>query len=255
MIDAYGRPQRLFLLGGTSEIGLAFVCRLAQSKSLIEVCLAGRDFIRLKSVRDSLSERFPHVTFNVVILDLTESKDLAQTVKDEFKLREFDLAVLSAGLLPNNIEAISNTEICMETAKVNFTGALEVASSLINCMARQGHGTVLNVSSIAIVRPRRDMAIYGASKAGLDYWIESMSKAMRDKGVKLINVRPGMVRTRMSQGIREAPFTCNPDDVAKIALSKMHKSKGTIWVPKEMGMVSIVMKFIPEIIFKRLTQR
>ncbi len=60
-----------------------------------------------------------------------------------------------------------------------------------------------------------DNYLCGATKVGLDAWANGLADALADEPIRILVVRPGMVRTRMSAGHKEPPFTCDPEDVAE----------------------------------------
>ncbi len=79
----------------------------------------------------------------------------------------------------------------------------------------QGQGRIVVLSSVAGVRVRRANFLYGASKAGLDAFTRGLAEATRGSGVRVQVVRPGFVRTKMTVGLRPAPFAASPEDVAR----------------------------------------
>ena len=71
--------------------------------------------------------------------------------------------------------------------------------------ARQGHGVVVALSCVAGERPRRSNFVYGSSKAGMDAFYTGLGEALRRHGGRVLVVRPGFVRSRMTEGLRRAP--------------------------------------------------
>ena len=253
MMNAFGDPQKILLLGGTSEIGLAITTELCKSGSVEKVVLAGRNNENLVKSQNRLIDKFKGIDFEVLILDMEKTGTLGPIISSEFAKNEFDVVVLSTGLLPSNSDAIHDPNLSIETVQVNFLGPLEVASTALNCMVQKGKGIILNVSSVAVVRPRRDIAIYGASKAGMDYWVEAVSDSLIGTDVRMVNLRPGMVRTRMSAGIKEAPLTIDPDYLALRAIRGLHDGRSTIWAPKGMILLAILLRILPKTILRKLT--
>jgi decaprenylphospho-beta-D-erythro-pentofuranosid-2-ulose 2-reductase len=252
MMNAFGDAQNILLVGGTSEIGLAIIAEHASSGSLQNVVLAGRNEIRLIQSKEAMQSRFAELSISVCLIDVLNTGHLANVIDNLFDFCEFDLVILAAGMLPSNNEALEDTALTVETAKVNFLGPLEIASKSLIRMLGQGHGVILNISSIAVVRARNDVAVYGASKVGLDYWIEAAGSSLENSGVRMVNLRPGMVRTRMSAGINEAPLTINSSQAAVYARRGLKGSKSTIWAPKGMFIIGLVLKLLPRSILNKL---
>lgn len=252
MINSFGDPQNVLLIGGTSEIGLAIVSELAESGAMQNVVLAGRSEIRLIECKNELLIRHGDLSVSVSELDMMDTGQIAAKISSLFDHCEFDLVILAAGMLPSNNSAMKDSTLTIETAKTNFLGPLEAASQSLIRMMSQGHGVILNISSIAVVRARNDVAIYGASKVGLDYWIEATGSSLENSGVRMVNLRPGMVRTKMSSGLKEPPLTINPEDVASAARSGLNSSKSTIWAPKGMLIIGLLLKILPRSILRKL---
>ena len=87
------------------------------------------------------------------------------------------------------------------------------------------------LSSVAAERPRAGNAIYGAAKAGLDALAQGLADATAATGVRVLVVRPGFVRTRMTAGLPPAPFATTPEAVAEATVRALAGRAHTIWVP------------------------
>ena len=119
-------------------------------------------------------------------------------------------------------------------------------------MKRQGHGTIIALSSVAGQRVRRSNFVYGASKAGIDGFYLQLGEALKDNGVTVTVVRPGQVRTKMTKGLDEAPLTVNKEDVAEAAVDAALAGKSSVFVHKLFGPISMVLKAIPAPIMSKL---
>ena len=71
------------------------------------------------------------------------------------------------------------------------------------------------LSSVAGERVRAANVVYGAAKAGLDALAQGLGDALHDDGVRVMVVRPGFVRTRMTRGLAPAPLATTPQAVAR----------------------------------------
>ena len=75
-------------------------------------------------------------------------------------------------------------------------------------------------SSVAGDRGRKPVILYGAAKAGLSAYLEGLDHKFRSPGLKTICVKPGFVRTGMTEGLPEPPFAADPDQVAASAVKR-----------------------------------
>ena len=108
------------------------------------------------------------------------------------------------------------------------------------------------MSTVAGEKVRRSNFVYGSTKAGLDAFYLNLGQALSGLGPKVLVVRPGQVRTRMSAHVKEAPLTVNKEDVAKQIVDAVAAGKELIWVPPAFRYVMMVLRHIPTPIFRRL---
>ena len=116
MSDGVGRPQKALIVGGTSEIGLAICRRLAEWNPSIEITLAGRSLESLNRAAVILSQQSKVHRASVVKLDLTNVGEVVTIVEQVWNECEFDLIVLTAGVLPEPIDASLNATIAINAA-------------------------------------------------------------------------------------------------------------------------------------------
>ncbi len=138
------------------------------------------------------------------------------------------------------------------TANINYTAAVSVGVLLGEKMREQGHGQIIAMSSVAGERVRRSNFVYGSSKAGLDGFYLGLGEALREYNIRVLVIRPGMVRTRLSAHVKEAPLTVNKEDVAKLAVASADKGKELVWAPGPFRFVMIILRHIPRPIFRKL---
>lgn len=239
MIDSLGKPQSILLVGGTSEIGLAIVRQL--SGRLQRVVLAGRDRAALQAAATEFG-----AVAEVVDLDLTEPSTYAAALEQAFAGGDIDVVVLAAGMLGDN----ETDPVLMAT--VNYVGPMAVGTQAVARLQRQGHGVLVVMSTVAAERPRADNYLYGSTKAGLDAWANGLADAIVGSGVRVLVVRPGMVRTRMSAGMPEAPLTCEKEDVAAAVAKHLVNGPTTIWVPGPLQFLMSGLRHLPRPVFRKV---
>ena len=94
--------------------------------------------------------------------------------------------------------------------------------------------------------------MYGSTKAGMDAFYSGLADSLVGTGVKVVVVRPGQVRTKMTAHLPDAPLTTTPDAVAVAVVSAVSKGRHTVWVPGPMRAVSSVLRHLPRPVFRRL---
>jgi decaprenylphospho-beta-D-erythro-pentofuranosid-2-ulose 2-reductase len=119
-------------------------------------------------------------------------------------------------------------------------------------LREQGHGTLIVLSSVAGERLRRSNFICGSSKAGLDGIAQGLGDLLSGSGAKVLIVRPGFFRTKMSAWKSVPPFSTTPDAVAMAAVEALTQGREVVWVPSSLRWVMTVMKHLPRPVFRRL---
>lgn len=250
MINALGTPQSLLLLGGTSDIALAVARRYAGRGAGLRVVLAARPSERRSSAAAELSGLGCRV--EEVDLDARDSASHAATVEAAFAGGDVDVAVLAFGLLGDPERDWSDPELALELAEVNYAAPVHLGVLLANRMRAQAHGRIVALSSVAGERVRRSNFVYGSTKAGFDGFFLGLGEALREHGVRVLVVRPGFVRTKMTEGLSEAPLAVTAEDVADAVVEGVRDQRDLVWVPKPMRFVMSGLRHVPRPLFRRL---
>jgi short-subunit dehydrogenase len=120
--------------------------------------------------------------------------------------------------------------------------------------ADRGHGTIVGISSVAGDRGRASNFIYGSAKAGFTAYLSGLRARYFRAGVRVVTVKPGFVRTRMTEGLRLPPIlTAEAQEVAAaIYRSAEERKNDVIYVRRVWRYVMISIRSMPEALFKRL---
>jgi len=132
---------------------------------------------------------------------------------------------------------------------------LAAASASLECgrlLAAQGHGALVVLSSVAAERPRRSLFVYASSKAGIDALALGLHDALAPKGVHVLVVRPGFVKTKLTAHLRPAPLATTPDGVADVVEKGLVDGARVVWAPPPMRWVMTILRHLPHAVFRRL---
>jgi len=251
VLDAVGNPQTVLLLGGTSEIGLA-ICERYLRNARARIVLAampddpGRD--------GAVAQMKAAGAKSVELMDFeaTDPDSHSKTIEQAFSNGDVDVAIVAFGVLGDAEELWQNQRKAVLAAEINYTAAVSVGVLLGEKMRAQGFGQIIAMSSAAGERVRRSNFVYGSTKAGLDGFYLGLSEALREYGVRVLVIRPGQVRTRMSAHIKEAPLTVDKEYVANLAVTASAKGKELVWAPAAFRYVMMVLRHLPRSIFRKL---
>jgi decaprenylphospho-beta-D-erythro-pentofuranosid-2-ulose 2-reductase len=254
VLDAVGNPQTILLLGGTSEIGLAICERYLQNAHARIVLAAmpgdpGRDaaVAQMKSAGAKSVE--------LIDFEATDPESHPKVIDAAFggdDPKDIDVAIVAFGLLGDAEELWQNQRKAVQIAEINYTAAVSVGVLLGEKMRAQGFGQIIAMSTVAGERVRRSNFVYGSTKAGLDGFYLGLGEALKPSGVRVLVIRPGQVRTRMSAHVKEAPLTVDKEYVANLAVTSAAKGKELVWAPGAFRYVMIVLRHIPRPIFRKL---
>jgi decaprenylphospho-beta-D-erythro-pentofuranosid-2-ulose 2-reductase len=246
-----GSERRVLVLGGSSEIGIAIVRRLA-SDGPVRPYLIGRDRDRLTSALAEL-ERSGCAGGELDVLDADDLERHEPVVTRAFeRTGGFETVVLAVGVLGGQDGLDADRDEAIEVMRTNFTGAGSLLLEALRRLRDQGSGTLVVLSSVAAERPRASNAIYGAAKAGLDSLAQGLADATAGTGVRVLVVRPGFVTTRMTAGLERAPMATTPEAVAEATAQALAGNANTVWVPGRLRLVFAVLRHLPRAIFRRL---
>jgi decaprenylphospho-beta-D-erythro-pentofuranosid-2-ulose 2-reductase len=166
--------------------------------------------------------------------------------------RDVDVAVVAFGVLGDGDSAWTDVEAALAVAEVNYLAAVSCGVALAALVRRQGHGVIVALSSVAGERARRSNFVYGSSKAGMDAFYTGLGEALRDLGGRVLVVRPGFVRSRMTKGLDAAPLAVTPEQVADTVVEAVARGAEQAWVPGQMRWVMSGLRHLPRPVFRRL---
>jgi decaprenylphospho-beta-D-erythro-pentofuranosid-2-ulose 2-reductase len=251
VLDAVGNPQTILLLGGTSEIGLA-ICERYLQNAHARILLAAMPDDPGRDAAVAQMKAAGARSVELIDFEATDTDSHPKMIDAAFAGGDVDVAIVAFGLLGDAEELWQNQRKAVQIAEINYTAAVSVGVLLGEKMRAQGFGQIIAMSSAAGERVRRSNFVYGSTKAGLDGFYLGLGEALRPSGVRVLVIRPGQVRTRMSAHIKEAPLTVDKEYVANLAVTASAKGKELVWAPGAFRYVMMVLRHIPRPIFRKL---
>jgi decaprenylphospho-beta-D-erythro-pentofuranosid-2-ulose 2-reductase len=251
VFDATGNPQKILLLGGTSEIGLAICARYLRDAHarVVLACMPGDP---LRDTAKAQMEQAGAKSVTVIDFDAVDTATHPEVIDAAWSGADVDVAIVAFGLLGDAEELWQDQRKAVQIAEINYTAAVSVGVLLGEKMRAQGSGRIIAMSSAAGERVRRSNFVYGSTKAGLDGFYLGLGEALREFGVHVLVIRPGQVRTRMSAHVKEAPLTVDKEYVAELAVTASAKGKDLVWAPGAFRYVMMVLRHVPRPIFRKL---
>ena len=243
-----GSVPRILLLGGTSEIGLAVLAAL-RGPAGTEVILAGRDDQRLAAAGKELPYQVRTVRYDAI--ETGQHQAFADAIFAEGPL---DMVISAAGVLIPQEEVERDVQRAAEMIETNFTGHATSLLAIAARMRAQGHGTIVVLSSVAAVRPRKANFVYGSAKAGLDAFARGLTDSLHGTGVRVLLVRPGFVTGRMTAGMPPAPLATTPERVGAATAAALRRRKAVVWIPAPLAGLALALRLVPRPLWRRVSR-
>jgi decaprenylphospho-beta-D-erythro-pentofuranosid-2-ulose 2-reductase len=243
-------PSRVLVLGATSGIAIA-VMRLLAARGA-SFFLVARNAQKLNAVEMDLKTR--GATFvESRVLDLNDAPSHPTMLADAASSLGFiDLAFLAHGVLGVQAEVESSYAAAAAIFQTNLLSTVSLITWLANYFEASGQGTLAVLSSVAGDRGRRSNYAYGASKAGLNVFLDGVRNRIDRSGVQVLTIRPGYVDTPMTAGMEPNMLFTSPQRAARDILRAIAKRKDIAYVPRYWAAILFVVRCIPESIFKKL---
>jgi short-subunit dehydrogenase len=245
--DVTTAPDIVLVLGGTSDIGRATA--LAYAANGWKVQLAGRDVTALQREANDITTRTA-ANVSVHRFDVLDTVSFAAFVDTLPALPHTVVCVV--GLLGEQTRAQDDLDHAASIMRTNYEGPALVLGLLANRFVQRGHGTIVGVSSVAGDRGRASNYVYGSAKAGFTAFLSGLRNRLAGRGVHVLTVKPGFVRTRMTRGMKlPGALTADPGLVGREIYKAAMKRKDVVYVYPSWRLIMGVIKVIPEGIFKK----
>jgi short-subunit dehydrogenase len=242
---------KVVLLGATRGMGRALARKLAaRGESLF---LLGRDADELERSARDLEVRGAATPVGTHHCDLRapEGFDAALEAADA-ALAGFDCVIVSAGVFASQEELESDRTRLAELLAVNFGHTVLFCEAARTRLLARGGGRLCVFSSVAGERGRKPVVLYGASKAGLSRYLEGLDHRYRGQGLQTLTVKPGFVRTRMTEGLSPPPFAGEPEAVAGTVLRALDRGAAVVYAPPVWRWIMAVIRLLPRALMRRL---
>ena len=240
------KNKSVLILGALSDIAKSIAKRYGEDG--YDLHLAARKIDDLKLHSTDLKIRY-NINIDIYELDILKTETHKNFIEN---LKEIPSIVICAiGLLGNQKENENNSELRTKILRTNYEGPINIISDFANIFENQGYGTIVGISSVAGERGKASNYIYGSAKAGFTTFLSGLRNRLAKKNVHVLTVLPGTVYTKMTLGLKlPKMFTSSPDKVANDIYNAVNKKKNVIYTMKIWRLIMLIIKCIPEGIFK-----
>ena len=138
--------------------------------------------------------------------------------------------------------------------ETNALSVINLLTLLANHLEKQQHGVIAVISSVAGDRGRQSNYVYGAAKGMVTLFLQGLRNRLTKVNVDVVTIKPGFVDTPMTAAFdKNGPLWARPEQIAKGIIRAMQKGKDEVYLPWFWWGIMLIIKHIPEIIFKRMS--
>lgn len=244
--------MKIAILGATKGMGRALARRFAMRKDAL--FLLGRDPEDLRRsaadlrVRGDL-EQEP----GTARCDLEEPHTFEPALgAAEAHMEGLDVVVVTAGAFGTQEQLEADDDRLRRLLTINFAHTVLFCEVARRRLLDAGGGKLVVFSSVAGDRGRKPVVLYGASKAGLSAYLEGLDHRYRDRGLQTVCIKPGFVKTAMTQGLTPPPFSGEPDAVAALVIKAIDRGQPVLYAPSIWRWVMLVIRWLPRFVMRRV---
>ena len=239
----------MIILGSNSEVAQSFVEKVLEAGGKYSTIFL---FTSNKETTEKFAKHIDVKYFQQSeIIELDLMKEIDYTKFDDITS---DLLFCATGYLGEGTEEglydNKNTERIID---INYAKLVPVLNFFAEKMERQRSGNMIVLSSVAGDRGRQSNFIYGSAKAGLTAYLSGLRNYLFDKKVHVMTVKPGFMETKMTEGLPLNPkLTASPKQAAESIYKAYKSQKNVAYVLPIWSIIMLIIKNIPEFIFKKL---
>jgi short-subunit dehydrogenase len=250
--SALEAPRGALIVGASVGLGAAIAHRLAREG--YHLALVSRNTAALATLCEQINTAAGRPLARAYTHDVTHTAEVPALFETILRdLGQLDLVLYNAGLLlPVGLSEF-DTEKDQAMFAVNIGGALAWLNPAAQLFERQGRGQIAGISSIAGDRGRIGAPAYNASKAALNSYLESLRNRLTRKGVHVMTMRPGFLRTEMLKHSPRTMFVISPEQAADDIWNALKARKQVVYSPARWRLIGLVIRHIPSFIFRRLS--
>jgi short-subunit dehydrogenase len=240
-----------FLVLGASSLIVQKTLELL-AKPDVKFYLVGRNEAKLNIVKAHLESVGQSSVF-IETADLMNFDAYKQIFSNSLQAMGYvDCLFVGYGILPNQQELEQDITKIIENFNVNALGVILFASLVANYFEARNYGSIVVISSVAGDRGRRNNYFYGSAKAALTVFLQGLRHRFAKKNIKVITIKPGLVDTPMTAHLEKNLLYSNAEKVAKDIFFAISRNKEIVYTPWFWRYIMMVIKLLPEKIFKRL---
>ena len=243
--------MKVVIIGATSAI--AHEAAKCFARDGAELFLVARSSEKLEAVKNDLSVRGAKRadSFVLDLRELEQHQVMLQAALDA--LGEIDMALIAHGTLGDQRLCQESVAKTLEEFTNNCTSVLSLLTLLANYFEPRKRGCIAVISSVAGDRGRQSNYVYGAAKGAVSIFLQGLRARLAKSGVAVLTVKPGFVDTPMTASLKKGLLFASARKVGAGVYMAMLKGREVVYLPWFWRPIMLVVKSVPEPVFKKLS--
>ena len=243
--------QTALILGALS--GLAIESARLMAGRGWNLCLVARSKDKLTELAADLTARgASKVTF--IVMDIAEAANGKALLSTAEELTGIVTHVLVAwGALGDQTAAEKDLTAAMNILNTNFNHQAICLLGISEIFETRKSGLIAAISSVAGDRGRQSNFIYGSAKGAFSLFLQGLRNRLVKSGVHVVTIKPGFTSTPMTRQVKQGPLFVGPDVIASGILKAIDGKKDVVYLPWFWLPIMLIIKSIPERVFKKLS--
>ncbi len=242
--------QKILIVGATSAIAEA-TARLYAARGA-QLHLLARSQERLADIVADLSIRGASAVSSAR-LDINQLDTHEAVLEEAWRtLGGVDVVLVAHGTLPDQRACEASASIALAEFQTNATSTIALLTPIANRMQTAGKGTIAVISSVAGDRGRASNYLYGAAKAAVSAFLSGMRQRLGKQGVNVLTIKPGFVDTPMTRSFKKGVLWTKPEAIGRGIVRAADRNKAVVYLPGFWALIMMVIRCIPEALFKRV---
>ena len=243
--------SNILILGATSAIAKHTTRLFAADEH--NLYLVSRNEDKLKSMKQDMLVRGA-TAVNYESIDLSDDENHSDLIKRATgTMGSIDTVLIAYGTLGDQKTCEASYENTLKDLQVNCLSVISLLTLLANQLEQQGSGTIAVLSSPSGDRGRQSNYIYGTAKGALTIFLQGLRNRLTKSKVHVLTIKPGFVDTPMTKDFKKGLLWVSPEVISKGIYNAIKKKREVVYLPFFWRYIMIIIKTIPEKIFKYLS--
>lgn len=241
--------KSIVIFGATSTIAEAYAKQSAHENTFY---LIGRNTEKLQIISKHLEVTGASKVYTTAA-DLSEFDKHPSLVQNIFTtLGKVDIVLFAHGTMSDEENSELNYEKTLSSLKNNALSIISLLTLIRPKMEEQQSGSIAVITSVAGDCNLRRNFIYASEKAFLSAYIKGLSQKLYSKGIQVLDIKPGRVKSPMTAGMKQDWSIANPEVVAKDIIKAIQKRKFVVYTPFYWRYIVYIIRSIPMKYLSRL---